>query len=125
MIRKIAATNEIFHKIIGSINTPEKFEAKRLRLAEYVWKTMKKTDSRECRNCHAFNFMSLKTQNKASQFAHKRAIEAKRTCIDCHMGVAHKVAKDFDKDLKLHDSYKRENRPCADCQKGMSQADDW
>jgi len=125
VIRKIAATNELFHKIIGSVNTPEKFEAKRLQLAEYVWKTMKKTDSRECRNCHAFNSMSLKAQKKASRSAHKRAIEAKRTCIDCHMGLAHKIAKDFDKDLKLHDSYKREKRPCADCHKGMSQAGDW
>ena len=37
------------------------------------------------------------------------------------MGIAHQIAKDFDKDLKLHDKYKKEKRPCADCHKGMPQ----
>lgn len=125
VMRKIAATNELFHKIIGSVNTPEKFEAKRLELAGHVWETMKETDSRECRNCHGFNSMSLATQKKTSQRAHKRAVEANRTCIDCHMGVAHKIAKDFDKDLKLHDGFKRDKRPCADCHKDMQQGEGW
>jgi cytochrome c-type protein NapC len=125
VVRKIMATNELFHKLIGSIDTPEKFEAKRLVLAEHVWKTMKETDSRECRNCHAFDFMSLSSQKKTSQRAHKRALDANRTCIDCHMGVAHKMAKNFDKDLKLHDGFKRDNRPCADCHKNMQQGEGW
>jgi len=125
VVRKIGATNELFHKIIGSIDTPEKFEAKRLALSEHVWTTMKETDSRECRNCHAFNSMLLETQKKTSQRAHQRAVEAKRTCIDCHMGVAHKVAKDFDSDGKLHESFKREKRPCADCHKDMQQGEGW
>ena len=125
VMRKIAATNELFHKIIGSVDTPEKFEAKRLELAEHVWETMKETDSRECRNCHAFNSMALATQKKTSQLAHQRGVKANRTCIDCHMGVAHQIAKDFDKDLKLHDTYKRENRPCADCHKDMQQGEGW
>lgn len=123
--RKISATNELFHKIIGSVDTPEKFEAKRLTLAEHVWQAMKETDSRECRNCHAFNSMSISTQKKTSQQAHKRALDANRTCIDCHMGIAHKIAKSFDKDLKLHDQYKREKRPCADCHIDMQQGEGW
>jgi len=125
VIRKISATNELFHKLIGSVDTPEKFEAKRLELAEHVWETMKETDSRECRNCHAFNSMSLSVQKKTSQQAHQRGVKANRTCIDCHMGVAHKIAKNFDKDLKLHDAYKREKRPCADCHKDMQQGEGW
>lgn len=123
--RKIGATNELFHKIIGSVDTPEKFEAKRLTLSEHVWATMKETDSRECRNCHSFNSMSLETQKKTSQQAHKRAVNSQRTCIDCHMGVAHSIAKDFDKDGKLHASFKRSKRPCADCHKGMAQGEGW
>ena len=40
LIRKIKASNELFHKVLGSINTKEKFEAKRLELAENVWAAM-------------------------------------------------------------------------------------
>lgn len=117
--RKIGATNELFHKLIGSIDTKEKFEAKRLELAEHVWETMRETDSRECRNCHTFNSMNLSNQKKSSQRAHARAVDKGQTCIDCHMGIAHHMAKDFDKDLLLHDKFKKEKRPCADCHKGM------
>jgi len=37
--RKIEASNELLHKILGTINTPEKFEAHRLELAQHVWAT--------------------------------------------------------------------------------------
>ncbi|MFK5914722.1 MAG: NapC/NirT family cytochrome c [Woeseiaceae bacterium] len=123
--RKIGATNELLHKLIGSIDTPEKFEAKRLELSEHVWQTMRETDSRECRNCHAFNSMNLNSQKKSSQEAHQRGIKNNKTCIDCHMGIAHHIAKDFDKDLKLHDQYKKEGRNCADCHKGMQSKSNW
>ena len=52
VVRKIQATNELLHKALGTIDTPEKFESKRLEIARHVWKAMKDTDSRECRNCH-------------------------------------------------------------------------
>jgi len=123
--RKVGATNELFHKVIGSVNTPEKFEAKRLELAEHVWAAMKETDSRECRNCHSFDSMSLLTQKKASQQAHQRALSEKRTCIDCHMGIAHNIAKDFDQSGELHDKFKKEQRNCGDCHKGMQQGEGW
>ncbi|MEJ2143338.1 MAG: NapC/NirT family cytochrome c, partial [Gammaproteobacteria bacterium] len=105
VVRKIRATNELFHKIIGSIDTPEKFRAKRLQLSEHVWRDMRATDSRECRNCHAFNSMAIASQKKSSQRAHERAINQGLTCIDCHMGIAHNVAKNFDKDGSLHESF--------------------
>jgi len=125
VMRKISATNELFHKIIGSINTPEKFKKKRLQLAEIVWRNMKSTDSRECRNCHAFNYMALGNQKESSQLAHKRGLKDGRTCIDCHMGIAHHISKDFDKDGHLHERFKKDKRVCADCHKGMAQAADW
>lgn len=124
-VRKIKATNELFHKIMGSIDTPEKFNAKRLQLAEYVWNDMKATDSRECRNCHVLMYMELEKQKGKSQLAHKRAVEKNYTCVDCHMGIAHKIAEDFDEDGQLHESFKRESRNCADCHTGMAQAEDW
>lgn len=61
-VRKIQATNELYHKMLGTIDTPEKFEEKRLELAENVWRSMKKADSRECRNCHKFVSMDLDKQ---------------------------------------------------------------
>ncbi|MBI3918064.1 MAG: NapC/NirT family cytochrome c [Betaproteobacteria bacterium] len=38
--------------MIGTIDTPEKFEKERKMMAENVWKEMKASDSHECRNCH-------------------------------------------------------------------------
>ncbi len=119
VMRKVAATNELFHKVMGTIDTKEKFEKKRLELAEHVWDTMKRTDSRECRNCHSFDYMAMSKQKTVSQKKHKRASENNMTCIDCHMGVAHNIAKDFDQDGKLHDEYRKTRRPCSDCHKDM------
>jgi len=45
LIRKIKATNELWHHFRGKINTPEKFEANRAEMAEHVWETMKANDS--------------------------------------------------------------------------------
>jgi nitrate/TMAO reductase-like tetraheme cytochrome c subunit len=90
MKRKIEASNEVLHKILGTINTPEKFEAHRLELAQHVWATMKATDSRECRNCHAVESMDPHKQTVAAQMM-PEAMKAGATCIDCHKGIAHKL----------------------------------
>ena len=90
--RKIQATNELYHKFIDrNIDTPEKFEARRLHLAKNVWATMKETDSRECRNCHAFDTMKVEKQRKKAQKMHPKGIKENATCIDCHKGIAHKL----------------------------------
>jgi len=98
LIRKIKATNELFHKVIGSIDTPEKFEAKRLELAENVWADMEATDSRECRNCHSFAAMDFKKQQRRPQKKHPEAMREGKTCIACHKGIAHKLPDDYEKD---------------------------
>jgi len=97
VVRKIKASNEIFHKLLGSIDTREKFEAKRLKLAETVWAAMKETDSRECRNCHAFETMELESQDKSARRRHtlKRQLEKGETCIDCHKGIAHELPEGY------------------------------
>ena len=125
VLRKIRATNELFHHFAGSINTREKFTAKRLSLAQYVWKGMRETDSRECRNCHNIEVMSLRKQHKRARVTHKRARKENITCIDCHMGIAHKIPKDFDKNGKLHAKFHKEKRPCSDCHKDMALPPDW
>jgi cytochrome c-type protein NapC len=87
--RKIVATSEVWHKLRGTINTPEKFEARRLVLAERVWDTMRRTDSRECRNCHAWDAMNTDAQALRAKRQHEEAMEEGETCIDCHQGIAH------------------------------------
>jgi len=89
--RKIQATNELYHWALGTIDTREKYEAKRLKLAKNVWKVMKDTDSRECRNCHSFEYMDFVEQEKRSHKSHQQAIDENMTCIDCHKGIAHEL----------------------------------
>ncbi len=95
MIRKIKASNELVHKVLGTIDTPEKFEERRLYLARRVWKSMKATDSRECRNCHNFESMSPEHQQPRARNQHQNAFEEGLTCIDCHKGIAHKNIRDL------------------------------
>ncbi len=94
--RKIEATNELYHKVVGTIDTPEKFETHRLALARNVWKTMKANDSHECRNCHAMASMDFEKQVRPAQRMHKAAAEKGQTCIDCHKGIAHKLPQGWD-----------------------------
>lgn len=92
--RKIGATfKELPHKVLGTIDTREKFLAHREELAKEVWASMKATDSRECRNCHHIDHMDLSKQSKSAVNKHKRVLEGKlkKTCIDCHQGIAHKL----------------------------------
>jgi cytochrome c-type protein NapC len=91
VVRKIYASNELYHHFMGDVSTPEKFNAKRLELATHVWRAMKTTDSRECRNCHDFRSMDLSKQENRASTLHQEALASGRTCIDCHRGVAHKL----------------------------------
>jgi len=91
LIRKVKATNELYHKLVGTIDTPEKFVKHRAELAEKVWSTMKANDSHECRNCHNFRSMDFSRQKEWSAPVHQTAFKEGQTCIDCHKGIAHKL----------------------------------
>ena len=95
MVRKIQASNEVYHKIMGTVSTPEKFDAHRLTMAKRVWTAMKSTDSRECRNCHNFESMNPEFQRPRARQQHMNAFETGQTCIDCHKGIAHKDVRDL------------------------------
>ena len=119
VIRKIHASKELYHWIKGSIDTPEKFEAKRHELATRVWDSMKATDSRECRNCHQFSVMALEEQARFAARIHGDAPAKGQTCIDCHKGITHDLPKvesqtvaDEDLDLEYADEI---NGTCAGC----------
>jgi cytochrome c-type protein NapC len=96
LVRKIQATNELYHKAMGTIGTPEKFEVQRLAMAERVWKSMNATDSRECRNCHEFQHMDPEAQERVSARRHERGFKEGQTCIDCHKGIAHHLPEGYE-----------------------------
>lgn len=91
VVRKIQATTELLHKALGSVDTPEKFEDKRLTLAKKVWKAMQETDSRECRNCHSWDAMTDQKQKLRAWKQHTQAKNEGMTCINCHKGLAHRA----------------------------------
>ena len=90
VLRKIKASSEIYHKLVGSVDTPEKFEAKRQVMAERVWKEMTENNSRECRNCHAYGTMHFAKQSQRAQEKMEDAMKKNAPCIECHKGIAHK-----------------------------------
>ncbi|AKU10142.1 cytochrome c-type protein [Azoarcus sp. CIB] len=91
IIRKIQASNEVFHHLLGTIDTPEKFNAKRVQLAQNEWRRMKKNNSQECRNCHNYEYFDYSVQGRRSNKAHQSGLAEGKTCIDCHKGIAHSL----------------------------------
>ena len=106
VMSKIKASAHIYHHLIGSINTLEKFEAKRLLMAKRVWKTMKETDSRECRSCHNEKAMDFSLQKRRARELHRDAEKNNETCIDCHKGITH---KDLHKDIEQEQEQEQES----------------
>jgi cytochrome c-type protein NapC len=98
MVRKVKASGEVWGKLTGSIDTKEKFEAKRMQLATNEWNQMKASGSRECRNCHDWAGMDANKQKPRAQQNHKKAQAEGKTCIDCHKGIAHLLPKEFKED---------------------------
>ena len=89
MVAKILAYKDVLHEILGTIDTPEKYEEHRWDMANRVWAKMKATNSRECRSCHDLSQMDLSAQDRTARKRHARAEDEGKTCIDCHKGVAH------------------------------------
>jgi cytochrome c-type protein NapC len=92
IVRKVQASKELVAWAIGTIDTVEKFQARRGHLAEREWKRMSLNNSQECRNCHEFDFMDFSEQGRRSVAQHSTALASgEKTCIDCHKGIAHRL----------------------------------
>lgn len=92
IVRKVQASKELVAHFIGTIDTPEKFQARREHLAEREWARLKKNDSLECRNCHQFNYMDFSEQSSRAAKQHSTALASgEKTCVDCHKGIAHNL----------------------------------
>jgi cytochrome c-type protein NapC len=90
VLRKIEASQELWGKLTGFIDTPEKFEKHRTALAQKEWGRMKANNSLACRNCHSVEGMSPDKQSEKAKSRHAKAKNEGMTCIDCHYGIAHK-----------------------------------
>ena len=98
VIRKVKATGEVYAKVTGFVDTPEKFEKHRIEMAQREWAQMKASDSRECRNCHAWDAMAKSKQRPKAQTKHAAAQKEGKTCIDCHKGIAHLLPKEYEEE---------------------------
>jgi len=94
-ISKIQALDDVYAHFIGTIDTPEKFEARREDMAHTVRAAMKEDNSQACRNCHAFNAMDLAKQADRPKRKHSEAMDTGQTCIDCHKGIAHSLPSEL------------------------------
>jgi nitrate/TMAO reductase-like tetraheme cytochrome c subunit len=89
--RHVQAYAEVWGHVRGELDTPAKYEAHRLQLAQKIWKELKANDSAECRSCHTPAAMAFAQQPPEAASAHRSLAEDGMTCIDCHRGVAHKL----------------------------------
>jgi cytochrome c-type protein NapC len=90
MVRKTKAVREVWGHLTGIIDTPEKYEAHRLAMAESEWSRMRGDGARECRNCHYPESMANGDKTYVAGM-HKSALAGGQVCIDCHKGVAHRA----------------------------------
>lgn len=98
LVAKVWAVKDVYHHILGTIDTKEKFEAHRLTMAKRVWAYMGSTQSRACRNCHDFEAMNLDEQGRRSKLKHPQAKLDGKHCIDCHKGVVHELPEGYEGD---------------------------
>jgi len=88
-VKAVAGTKDVIGEIRGVIDSEEKFNAERKRMAAQVWTQYRADDSRACRGCHAFSRDVLAKQQEMARDVHAPVLEGKATCIDCHKGVGH------------------------------------
>jgi len=94
ILHKFKASNDIWHSMLGTIDTPEKFEERRPVLAQREWQRLKKNGSRECLDCHDPESFDSGTARQ-----HKDKLLA-NSCIDCHKGIVHTLPTGFKADSK-------------------------
>ncbi len=99
--KTVTGVKDVYHTALGTIDTYEKFEARRMHMAMATWKAMNKNDSRECRYCHDQSKWDLALQREKSRKYHSPALRRGKTCIDCHKGIAHKLPIGIEEDHQV------------------------
>ncbi|MCD9462976.1 pentaheme c-type cytochrome TorC [Photobacterium phosphoreum] len=92
MKAKLGGVGDIYSEFISKdIDTPAKFEANRLRMAQNVWRMMAETNSATCKSCHSYTAMDHAKQSPAAAAAMTGAAAKDMNCIECHKGIAHQL----------------------------------
>jgi nitrate/TMAO reductase-like tetraheme cytochrome c subunit len=95
-----AGAKDVYHHMLGTIDTPEKFEAHRMHMASIIWEEMDENDSRECRSCHDQAKWGLTEQSEKAREYHSPALANGKTCIDCHKGITHRLPEGIEPDYE-------------------------
>ena len=90
MIRKVEAAREVWGHITGVIDTPEKYAAHLKEMKDREIARMRANDSAGCRSCHDVAHMDMAAQSDKAREYHQALKEKRKTCIDCHQGIAHR-----------------------------------
>lgn len=89
MVRKVEASREVWGNLMGIIDTPEKYVAHAPKMKQREIARLRANDSQECRNCHNTQRWELSLQSARAQEYHAAKHLNNKTCIDCHIGIAH------------------------------------
>lgn len=88
MVVKIGALGDVWSFFQGTIDTPEKYEAKRLQMARTVWARLAARGSQECVQCHDIEAMT-NPDKPFIETTHRSSQKTGKPCAECHKGVAH------------------------------------
>ncbi|KLV04794.1 nitrate reductase [Photobacterium aquae] len=93
--RKMQASKEVFGAIFGTIDTREKFLAKRAELANHEWERFAANGSLECKSCHNYDSMKWDEMSDLARTQMKQAAARDQSCLDCHKGIAHQLPENM------------------------------
>ncbi|ELR67705.1 Cytochrome c-type protein NapC [Photobacterium marinum] len=94
--RKMQASKEVFAQLFGDLDTREKFEERRIVLAQHEWDRFSANKSLECKNCHDYDSMDFDNMRPTARIQMKQAAERDQSCLDCHKGIAHNLPHNMD-----------------------------
>lgn len=94
---KIKALGDVWSFMQGTIDTPEKYEARRPAMAQRVWDSMIADGSRACMSCHAPERMA-NPEMPHLRSTHLSSLKDGEPCIECHKGMAHKPPPEPDEE---------------------------
>jgi cytochrome c-type protein NapC len=129
MTRKMMALKEVYGHFVGTIDTPEKFEAHRAAMAQNEWARLKSTGAQECKSCHYMDAAKpvAKTEEQVERTKTLLSMHSTLVQMDggfcsnaCHSGLA--TTPDFTVSSHAGIIGSKQFGACTDCHKGDQMA---
>ncbi len=124
---KLMAVKDVYHEFIGTIDTPEKYEARRWEMANRVWDKMRANDSQECRHCHDFKHMNFEEQDRTAARKHQKVkVALDKLAINEQMvkKAVKEILEEQDdtarKKQKMREALEKGAKTCIDCHTGIA-----